>query len=122
MEKPKIVVCEFIDAAALGLVPPAATLLYDPELAADRPALLREIADAQAVVVRNLTKVDAELLDAAPQLRVVGRIGVGLENFDLRACADRGVAVRPATGANAVSVAEYVIAICFRMLLSLIHI
>src|SRR5208283_2055306 len=51
----------------------------------------------------------AELLGAAARLRVVGRLGVGLDNVDLPACAARGVEVIPATGANALSVAEYVI-------------
>jgi (S)-sulfolactate dehydrogenase len=53
--------------------------------------------------------VTAELLDAAPGLEVVGRLGVGLDNIDLAACEARGVAVRPATGANAAAVAEYVV-------------
>jgi (S)-sulfolactate dehydrogenase len=60
--------------------------------------------------VRNRTQVDATLLDAAPKLKVVGRLGVGLDNIDLVLCERRGVAVCPAMGAGTVSVAEYVIA------------
>jgi (S)-sulfolactate dehydrogenase len=62
-----------------------------------------------ALVVRNLTQVNEEVLVAAPRLRVVGRLGVGLENIELPACAKRNIKVIPATGANAESVAEYVV-------------
>jgi (S)-sulfolactate dehydrogenase len=50
--------------------------------------------------VRNRTQVRAALLDAAPDLACVGRLGVGLDNIDVAACEGRGVAVYPATGAN----------------------
>jgi (S)-sulfolactate dehydrogenase len=49
------------------------------------------------------------LVAGAKQLKVVGRLGVGLENIDLNACVERGIRVIPATGANAESVAEYVL-------------
>jgi (S)-sulfolactate dehydrogenase len=68
------------------------------------------LGDAVGIIVRNRTQVDEELLAAAPGLRVVGRLGVGLDNIDLEACTERGVAVHPATGANAQAVAEYVMA------------
>ena len=64
---------------------------------------------AQALVVRNRTQVNQELLNAAPNLKVVGRLGVGLDNIDLTACDKRGIVVCPATGANDASVAEWVI-------------
>jgi len=83
---------------------------YRPDLHADRDALLAAVADADALIVRNRTNVDSHLIAAAPRLRAVGRLGVGLDNIDVAACRDRGITVLPATGANAVSVAEYVIA------------
>jgi len=86
------------------------TVLFDPTLVDDRPRLLAEMAMAEAVIVRNRTQVDEELLEAAQGLKVVGRLGVGLDNIDMASCASRGVAVHPATGANALAVAEYVIA------------
>jgi (S)-sulfolactate dehydrogenase len=64
---------------------------------------------SDALIVRNLTQVNQELLNGAPKLKVVGRLGVGLENIELPACAQRNIKVIPATGANAESVAEYVI-------------
>ena len=56
------------------------------------------------------------LLDAAPDLSCVGRLGVGLDNIDVAACEGRGVTVYPATGANNLSVAEYVIGTAMALL------
>ena len=107
---PTIVVSEFMDAASVARLAEAHPTLYDPALVDDRPRLLAALARARALVVRNRTRVDAAALAAAPGLEAVGRLGVGLDNIDLPACAARGVRVMPATGANALSVAEYVIA------------
>ena len=105
-----IVVSEFMNEAALAPLHDAHEVLFDPKLVDDRPRLLVELASAAAIIVRNRTQVDEELLAAAPQLKVVGRLGVGLDNIDLLACASRDVTVHPATGANAQAVAEYVVA------------
>ncbi len=83
---------------------------WDPELWSKRKELLSLVADARAIVIRNATQVNTELLDAAPELKVVARMGVGLDNIDVEACKARGIEVCPAIGANAQSVAEYVIA------------
>jgi (S)-sulfolactate dehydrogenase len=66
--------------------------------------------------VRNRTQVNRALLDTAPRLAVVGRLGVGLDNIDVDSCAARGITVIPATGANAQAVAEYVIAAAMLLL------
>ena len=105
-----IVIPEFMDKpTAEGLIA-AYDVLWDAGLWDRRGALLRAVADARALIVRNATIVDAALLDAAPHLKVVARMGVGLDNIDVAACRARGVEVCPSIGANAVSVAEYVIA------------
>jgi (S)-sulfolactate dehydrogenase len=71
--------------------------------------LLAALADCRALIVRNRTQVREALLKAAPRLKVVGRLGVGLDNIDVEACNARNIIVRPASGANDLSVAEYVI-------------
>jgi (S)-sulfolactate dehydrogenase len=86
---------------------------YDPDLGTDRPRLLAEVADAEALFTRNRTLVDEELIGAAGRLRVVGRLGVGLDNIDMERCRAAGIDVISAQGANAVSVAEYVIGAMF---------
>ena len=105
----KVVVSEFLPEDHLDRLRRRFEVVYEPDLYADRPRLLAEIGDAAAVFIRNRTRIDQELLDAAPSLRVVGRLGVGLDNIDTDGCVGAGVAVIPAAGANAVSVAEYVI-------------
>ncbi|WP_298958183.1 hypothetical protein [uncultured Roseibium sp.] len=95
--------------AALEAFRPAIDVCYDPTLVDDTERLHRDLAQADALIVRNRTRVDLALPDAAPGLRVIGRLGVGLENIDFEACAERGVSVKPATGANTQSVVECVI-------------
>jgi (S)-sulfolactate dehydrogenase len=105
----EIVICEFMDEAAIAEVLGGREVLYDPGLV-DRPDdLAAALADCRALIVRNRTQVRPALLDQAPRLKAVGRLGVGLDNIDLAACSARGVQVFPATGANDLSVAEYVI-------------
>jgi (S)-sulfolactate dehydrogenase len=106
----KIVITEFIDERALPALRAKHELVYDPKLVDDQQRLLKEAASADAIIVRNRTQVRGELLAALQRCRVVGRLGVGLDNIDVPACEARGVKVIPATGANALSVAEYVIA------------
>jgi len=103
-----VVVSEWVDESALSRLAERHELVNDPRLFADRPRLLEALGRAEAWVVRNQSRVDAEALAAAPLLRVVGRVGVGLDNLDLAALRAAGVAVSWAPGSNAASVAEYV--------------
>jgi D-3-phosphoglycerate dehydrogenase len=72
----------------------------------NRPALLNALHEAEAVIVRSATRIDAEALEAAPHLRVVARAGVGLDNVDIPAATARGVLVVNAPTSNIVSAAE----------------
>jgi len=105
-----VVITEFMDAPAVAALSAQLTVTYDPGLV-DQPERLRALlVSADALIVRNRTQVNRELLASAPQLRAVGRLGVGLDNIDVPACAERSITVIPATGANAQAVAEYVLA------------
>ncbi|MFC7340884.1 phosphoglycerate dehydrogenase [Saccharopolyspora griseoalba] len=77
----------------------------------DRPALLDAVADADALLVRSATKVDAEVLSAAKKLKVVARAGVGLDNVEVPAATERGVMVVNAPTSNIVSAAEHAMAL-----------
>jgi len=72
----------------------------------DRPALLSALAEANAILVRSATKVDAEAIAAAPQLKVIARAGVGLDNVDIKAATAAGVMVVNAPTSNIISAAE----------------
>lgn len=106
----KIVITEFMDLDAVQSLQGRFAVSHEPTLFDRRAELLALLADATALIVRNRTQVDGELLAAAPRLRVVGRLGVGLDNIDVTVCRARGIEVFPATGANALAVAEYVVA------------
>jgi (S)-sulfolactate dehydrogenase len=105
----RIVISEFMDEAAVAMLAAHHATEYDRDLVDRREELKAKLVDADALIVRNRTQVNVELLAAAPRLRVVGRLGVGLDNIDVAACTARDIAVIPATGANALAVAEYVI-------------
>ena len=112
----RIVVTEFMDQRAVDQLRAVHDVLYDPKLVDDVARLHAEAAGADAIVVRNRTQVRGELLAALLNCKVVGRLGVGLDNIDMTACEARGMKVIPATGANALSVAEYVIATAMLLL------
>jgi (S)-sulfolactate dehydrogenase len=106
----KIIITEFMDERAVEQLANKHDVVYDPKLV-DKPAdLLAAAATCDAIIVRNRTQVRGDLLAALKQCKVVGRLGVGLDNIDVPACEAKGMKVIPATGANALSVAEYVIA------------
>lgn len=89
------------------------TVVYDPELWKKVNHLKTELADADALIVRNQTQVNADLLQSAKRLKVIGRLGVGLDNIDLKTAEENNIPVVFAKNANAISVAEYVISALF---------
>ncbi len=103
----KIVVADPISERGLELLRNTGWQVATPASA----ALGRELADADGLVVRSATRVTSPLLEQAPQLRVVGRAGVGVDNIDLDAATRRGVLVMNTPGGNAVSVAEHTFAL-----------
>jgi (S)-sulfolactate dehydrogenase len=104
-----IVITEFMDEAAVAMLSARYDVHHDPDLFGKPDELAKLIADVPALIVRNQTNVRGPVLEAATKLKVVGRLGVGLDNIDMDACEARGIKVFPATGANSLSVVEYVI-------------
>jgi (S)-sulfolactate dehydrogenase len=105
----RIVISEFMDQPAVERLAARHEVDYRPRLVDEAAALQSALPGAAAWIVRNRTPVRGALLEAARDVRVIGRLGVGLDNIDVEACAARGIEVIPATGANAESVAEYVV-------------
>ncbi|WP_020574773.1 phosphoglycerate dehydrogenase [Actinopolymorpha alba] len=105
--KPVVLIAEELSAATIEALGP------DFEIrtcdGADRADLLAAITDVAALLVRSATKVDAEALAAARQLKVVARAGVGLDNVDVKAATQAGVMVVNAPQSNVVSAAEHAI-------------
>jgi D-3-phosphoglycerate dehydrogenase len=90
-------------------------VVYEPAAGTDPERLAVVAASARALVVRNRTQVDRRLLDACRNLRVIARAGVGLDNIDLAAAEQRGIAVVVPRGANAQSVAEHALALALAL-------
>ncbi len=99
------------------LAPSAAEVLeragcdVDVQLGLDSDGLRKAIAGAAALIVRSATSVDAEVLDGADELVVVGRAGIGLDNIDVEAATRRGVMVVNAPQSNIISAAEHTVAL-----------
>jgi len=108
-EMADIVISEFLDQEAIKRTAGDYSVHYDPDLVDKKEELKDWLTTAKALVVRNRTQVNQELIEAAPNLKVVGRLGVGLDNIDMEGCQQRGIKVCPATGANDAAVAEWVI-------------
>lgn len=105
----RIIISEFMDESAVAALAARFAVHYDRSLVDRRGELLSQLAEAHALIVRNRTQVDQAMLAAAPHLKVIGRLGVGLDNIDVVVCAARNIEVIPALGANAQAVAEFVI-------------
>lgn len=104
-----ILISEFMDERAVAQLAAHHDVTYAPTLVDDLPQLTQLAVKADALIVRNRTQVRGLLLAALTRCKVIGRLGVGLDNIDVPGCEAKGMAVIPATGANALSVAEYVI-------------
>ncbi|BEP16635.1 phosphoglycerate dehydrogenase [Acidothermaceae bacterium B102] len=109
MSKPVVLVAEELAPSALDV------LSSDFELrhvdGADRSALLPALVGVDAVLIRSATKMDAEAVAAATQLKVIARAGVGLDNVDIKAATAAGVMVVNAPTSNIVSAAEHAVAL-----------
>ena len=75
--------------------------------------LLDAVADANALIVRSGTEVTRDLLEAAPDLVIVGRAGIGVDNIDIDAATDHGVIVANAPEGNVRAAAEHTVAMAF---------
>ncbi|GAA1494887.1 phosphoglycerate dehydrogenase [Curtobacterium herbarum] len=104
MSKPVVLIAEELSPATVDALGP------DFEIrnvdGTDRPALIAALSDAHAILVRSATKVDAEAIAAAPELKVIARAGVGLDNVDIKAATTAGVMVVNAPTSNIISAAE----------------
>jgi len=112
----KIIVCDPISPKGIALLQqrPEFNVVVLPKRLSEAE-LLPVVADATALVVRSETKVTKKVIEAAKQLRVVGRAGVGVDNVDIEAATQHGTVVMNTPGGNTVTTAE----LTFTMLLSL---
>lgn len=106
--KPLVLIAEELSSATVDALGPDFEIRYCN--GANRAELLSALADADAVMIRSATQLDAEALAAGKQLKVVARAGVGLDNVDIKSATAAGVMVVNAPTSNVISAAELTIA------------
>jgi D-3-phosphoglycerate dehydrogenase len=111
----RVIVAEKVAPAGLDMLRNAGHEVVDLS-GSTRAELLAALANAEALLVRSATKVDAELFAAAPHLTVVGRAGVGVDNVDVPAASARGVLVLNSPTGNVVSAVEHTFAVLLALL------
>jgi D-3-phosphoglycerate dehydrogenase / 2-oxoglutarate reductase len=110
----KIVVAEKISKKGVDLLREELKWrIVETEPAKDK--LFPELKDADALLIRSAVQADAELLEHAPKLQVIGRAGIGVDNVDIEAATRKGVLVMNTPGGNSVSVAEHTLALMLAM-------
>lgn len=109
MARPSVIIAEPIAEAGLALIREWAEVVDAVGL--QHSELVGLMADAAAIIVRSATKVDRELIEAAPRLQVIGRAGIGTDNIDVDAATEHGVLVVNAPNANTISAAEHTMAL-----------
>jgi len=110
---PKVILAEGSDLRPLQWLKEQVRVV---EIGSGDARFFEELADAQGLLVRTYTKVNAGLLDRAPKLKVVGRGGVGLENIDVPECRRRGVEVVYTPDANTLAVGDFVFGYLLQLL------
>jgi D-3-phosphoglycerate dehydrogenase len=111
----RILVCDGLEKTGVDKLRSASGVTVDEEPSIDGDELARIIGGYDALIVRSQSRVTADLIDRATNLRVVGRAGTGVDNIDVGAATQRGIVVMNAAAGNTVTTAEHTMA----MLLSL---
>lgn len=108
MTKPRVLISDKLSAAAVEIFKNRG-VEADVKTGLKPEELLAIIKDYDGLAIRSNTKVTAELLAAAPRLKVVGRAGIGVDNVDVEAATARGVVVMNTPFGNAITTAEHAI-------------
>ena len=119
MSRPRVFVSEPVNQRGLDLLADRVTFVHAPDTS--RETALRLVGDCAAALLRATTVFDADVIAAAPRLRVIARTGVGYNNVDLAACDARGIPVCTTPGTNHETVAEQTLAMILALAKQIIH-
>jgi D-3-phosphoglycerate dehydrogenase len=111
MSGKRLVLADSLAEEGLKILRAASGLVVEDCSARSRDELKESLAGAAGLIVRSATRADADLLDSADSLEVIGRAGVGLDNIDVETATRRGIAVLNAPAGNAISTAELSLAL-----------
>ena len=108
---PKVLVSDKLSETAVQIFRDRGIdVTFDPEIGKDKDRLLQAIADYDGLAIRSATKVTEKLLNAATNLKVIGRAGIGVDNVDIPAASKKGVIVMNTPFGNSITTAEHAIA------------
>jgi len=110
-----VLLLDGIDPAGVALLQKTGTIVPIVHDKISREQLLELVPDADGIIVRSATMIDAELMKKAPRLRVVGRAGVGVDNVDIDVATERGILVMNSPGGSTTTTAEHAIAMLFAL-------
>ena len=114
MTKPKVLVSDKLSETAVQIFRDRGIdVTFDPAIGKDKDKLLAAIGDYDGLAIRSATKVTEAVLAAAPNLKVIGRAGIGVDNVDIPAASKKGVIVMNTPFGNSITTAEHAIAMMF---------
>ncbi len=112
--KPKVLVSDKLSETAVQIFRDRGIdVTFEPGLGKDKERLLEVIGDYDGLAIRSATKVSDKVLAAAPNLKVIGRAGIGVDNVDIPAASKKGVIVMNTPFGNSITTAEHAIAMMF---------
>jgi len=107
---PRVLVSDKLSPAAIEIFKARGIDVdFEPDLGKDKDALLARIGDYDGLAIRSATKVTAKIIDAASNLKVIGRAGIGVDNVDIPAASARGIIVMNTPFGNTITTAEHAI-------------
>ena len=116
MPQPKVLISDALSDAAVQIFKDRGIQVdFRPDLGKDKEALARVIGQYDGLAIRSATKVTGKLLAEAPNLKVIGRAGIGVDNVDVPAATAKGVIVMNTPFGNSITTAEHAIAMMFAL-------
>ena len=113
---PKVLISDALSDAAVQIFRDRGIDVdFQPDLGKDKDKLAEVINQYDGLAIRSATKATAELINAATNLKVIGRAGIGVDNVDLKAATANGVVVMNTPFGNAITTAEHAIAMMFAL-------
>ncbi|MXQ09358.1 phosphoglycerate dehydrogenase [Alphaproteobacteria bacterium GH1-50] len=113
-QKPKVLVSDKLSETAVQIFRDRGIdVTFDPAIGKDKDRLLEVIGDYDGLAIRSATKVSDKVLEAATNLKVIGRAGIGVDNVDIPAASKKGVIVMNTPFGNSITTAEHAIAMMF---------
>lgn len=111
---PKVLISDKLSPSAVEIFKTRGLdVTYEPDLGKNKERLLEVIGEFDGLAVRSATKATADIIAAAPNLKVIGRAGIGVDNIDIPAATAAGIVVMNTPFGNAITTAEHAIAMMF---------